>query len=89
MPKITKKESIQTSFNFKIDKEILKQLTEVAKKEDRTIASIIRLAINEYLKKYIDKWKIVSYYRYRDFYTQDINKVIKQALILNISGLFL
>lgn len=55
MPKITKKESIQTSFNFKIDKEILKQLTEVAKKEDRTIASIIRLAINEYLKKYIDK----------------------------------
>lgn len=55
MPKITKKEPTQTSFNFKIEKEVLKQLNDVAKKEDRTVASIIRIAINEYLKKYLDK----------------------------------
>ena len=53
MPKINKKEPTQTSFNFKIEKEVLYQLTEVAKKEDRTVASIIRIAINEYLKKNI------------------------------------
>ena len=57
MPKITKKEPTQTSFNFKIEKEVLYQLTEVAKKEDRTVASIIRIAINEYLKKYLTNEK--------------------------------
>ena len=57
MPKITKRESTQTSFNFKIEKEVLKQLTEVAKKEDRTVASIIRIAINEYLKNILTNKK--------------------------------
>lgn len=41
-----------TSFNFRIENSILKKLEEVAKKEDRTIASLIRIAINELIENY-------------------------------------
>ena len=41
-----------TSFNFRIENTTLKKLEEVAKKEDRTIASLIRIAINELIEKY-------------------------------------
>ena len=47
-----------TNFNFRIENSILKKLKEVAKKEYRTIASLIRIAINELLekdKKILDK----------------------------------
>lgn len=42
-----------TSFNFRIENSILKKLEEIAKKEDRTTASLIRLAINNLLEKYL------------------------------------
>lgn len=41
-----------TSFNFRIENSVLKKLEEIAKKEDRTIASLIRIAINELIEKY-------------------------------------
>ena len=41
-----------TSFNFRIENSTLKKLEEIAKKEDRTIASLIRIAINELIEKY-------------------------------------
>ena len=41
-----------TSFNFRIENPILKKLEEIAKKEDRTIASLIRISINELIEKY-------------------------------------
>ena len=48
--KLTEKK--YTSFNFRIENSVLKKLEEVAKKEDRTIASLIRIAINELIEKY-------------------------------------
>ena len=47
--KLTEKK--YTSFNFRVENTTLKQLTELAEKEDRTVASLIRIIINEYLKK--------------------------------------
>lgn len=41
-----------TSFNFRIENSTLKKLEEIAKKEDRTIASLIRIAINDLIEKY-------------------------------------
>lgn len=41
-----------TSFNFRIEKLTLKKLEEIAEKEDRTTASLIRLAINDLIEKY-------------------------------------
>lgn len=41
-----------TNFNFRIENSILKKLEEIAKKEDRTIASLVRIAINELIEKY-------------------------------------
>lgn len=41
-----------TSFNFRIENSTLKKLEEIAKKEDRTEASLIRIAINELIEKY-------------------------------------
>lgn len=40
------------TFNFRVEKSTLKQLKEIAKKEDRTIASLIRKAINELIENY-------------------------------------
>lgn len=68
-----KKTKDYTSFNFRIENSILKKLEEIAKKEDRTMASLIRMAINEliesykkvdkplYLKKYLTNKKDVLY----------------------------
>ncbi len=53
MPKVfdkKKEKSDDTPFNFKINKEVLAKLKELAEQEDRTVASIIRIAISEYLK---------------------------------------
>lgn len=53
MPKVfdkKKEKSDDTPFNFKINKEVLAKLKELADQEDRTVASIIRIAISEYLK---------------------------------------
>ena len=41
-----------TSFNFRVEKSTLKKLEEIAKKEDRTIASLIRIAINDLIEKH-------------------------------------
>lgn len=41
-----------TSFNFRIENSTLKKLQEIAKKEDRTAASLIRIAINDLIEKY-------------------------------------
>ena len=41
-----------TSFNFRVEKSTLKQLKEIAKKEDRTAASLIRIAINDLIEKH-------------------------------------
>lgn len=41
-----------TSFNFRIENLTLKKLEEIAKKEDRTIASLVRIAINDLIEKY-------------------------------------
>lgn len=41
-----------TSFNFRIENSILKKLEEIAKKEDRTIASLVRIAINDLIEKH-------------------------------------
>ena len=41
-----------TSFNFRIENPVLKKLEKIAKKEDRTIASLIRIAINELIEKH-------------------------------------
>lgn len=41
-----------TSFNFRIEKSTLKKLEEIAEKEDRTTASLIRMAINDLIEKY-------------------------------------
>lgn len=40
------------SFNFRIEKSTLKKLEEIAEKDDRTTASLIRIAINELIEKY-------------------------------------
>ena len=46
-----KKENNYISFNFRIENSILKQLEQLAINQDRTIASLIRIAINQYLEK--------------------------------------
>lgn len=43
-------EDTKQGFVFKIDKEDLEILKTLAKKEDRTVASTIRMIIKEYLK---------------------------------------
>lgn len=47
------------TYTFRIDERKLDQLKTIAKKEDRTLSQLVRIAIREFLKKREDKGVLI------------------------------